>query len=935
MAACVAALLALASVTTHAQQSQGQQDPGQKSQEQEAAGPASDSQVASEGESAHQRSKSTTTDGPTSMLKEVVVNGYAASLERAIDDKFNAQNIIDGISAEDIGQFPEQNLAESLQRVTGVQITRNQGEGQFISVRGLDPKFTDTLFNGRQLPSGSGTRAFDFQVLTGDFAQKVDVYKSPTADLPESGLAATINVQSIRPLDFKEERGAVTVDGMFDQQTRSKVTPHLAGLYTNTFFDHRLGWLVAVDFNERRVDDQSTLTDGVLADPTYSGPGKASRLYGLVLNDQVGFDRRASVMSMLQFRVNDALELRLDTLDSEFSQAYTWYQGDEYYPDAFALGPETTLSQTLDSNGIETQWQGTGVYSQTSANFFEYKQRLTSNALAATVTLADWKINGEASFGQAREDSTTIYANYASNAPGSTFTYDATQDPHGPIGFTISGFDPTNPNNYHFAGILGQYQAPTTDKIWNVKVDASRPLDLGWLKGVQTGASYQIRTLANTPNGINTGSVAYSNMNQYLEMLDNPDWLKGYSGPAQFPRSWLTVNLPKLLADYPISSIVAAHPPTINLTQTTVVEEKSSAAYAQVNFASAAERLTGNAGVRLVHTEELSSGYVPAADATLIYGYAGGSNNITYSDQGLFAQGNSYNDALPDLNLTYRFTDNLLTRFAAAQVMQRPDMNLLAQSSSPNAASQPPPPPAQWVGTLAEGNPNLKPYRANQFDVSLEWYFGPRSLLAGDVFVKEVKNFILTNYFTQNANVQVSVPEAGVTTGSTLPIVFKVGQPQNAESTTIKGIELAWQQPFTFLPGFLQAFGAQANYTHIWTQPVVVNQGQPAEPLTGISPSTYNAGIYYDTGKFGVHANYNYRGQWVADPLSYFGDGVYVKGYGQLDVSGAFNVTHWLSVNASVINVTDAAQIQTDRYGINRYYELSGRRFQVGVHATF
>jgi len=181
----------------------------------------------------------------------------------------------------------------------------------------------------------------------------------------------------------------------------------------------------------------------------------------------------------------------------------------------------------------------------------------------------------------------------------------------------------------------------------------------------------------------------------------------------------------------------------------------------------------------------------------------------------------------------------------------------------------------------------------------------------------------------------MNAASAGVSAGSVLPINFTVGQPQNAQSTTLKGVEVAWQQPFTFLPGFLSAFGAQANYTHIWTQPVVLNQGQPALPVTGVSTNTYNAGVYYDTGKFGVHANYNYRSQWVADPLSYFGDGDFVKGYGQLDVSGNYNVTRWLSINASVINATNAASIQINRYGINRYYEFSGRRFELGLHASF
>jgi iron complex outermembrane recepter protein len=887
----------------------------------------------------HRKQGNQGTETSPAQLQEVVVTGYAASLEKAIEDKFKAPNITDGISSEGIGQFPEQNLAESLQRVTGVQITRDQGEGQYISVRGLDPKFTDTLYNGRQLPSGSGTRAFDFQVLSGNFADRVDVYKSPTADLPESGLAATVNIQSIRPLDYGKERAVVTAEGLYDQQARDGVTPHVQGLYTNTFFDHHLGWIVAVDLNERNVDDQSTSTDGAPADSTYTGPGTQYRLFSVHSSDQVGLDRRLSAMSMLQLKVNDALELRFDTLDSEFTQAYNWYEGNNFYPGAFALGPETTLNETVNQQGVETAWEGTNVFAWLQANRFLYNQKLTSNALAATLRLAGWKVDAEGSFGQARETTTNMYVSWATAAPGATLAYNTNQDPGGPVGYSFVGYNQNDISNYYFFGEQGEYDAPTTDKIWNFKLDAMRPLSFGWLDTLQLGANYEDRSLGNRPNGIGNTSAGFaSDMSQYLMMDDNPTWFSSYGGAAQFPKTWLTVNLNKFYANYPLSSFVAANPPVENLTETTLVEEKSSAGYAQLSFANGSSRLTGNAGVRFVHTEELSSGYVPAPDALLIYGFAGGTNDITYSSQGVFAQSNSYNDVLPDLNLTYKWTANLLTRFAAAQVMQRPDMNLLAESSSPNASSGPPPAGMPWLGTLSEGNPNLRPYRANQFDVSLEWYFGPRSLLAGDFFLKDVKNLVLTNYFKEQANVTLgpNLTNSSYASGTVLPISFSVAQPQNAQGTTpLKGVEIAWQQPFDFLPGFLDALGAEANYTHIWTQSVVLNEGQPALPVTGVSANTYNAGLYYDTGRFGVHANYNYRSRWVSDPLSFFNDGIFVQGYGQLDIAGSYNLTRWLNVSASVINATQAPLIEVDRFGINRLYELSGRRFYLGLHATF
>ncbi len=466
---------------------------------------------------------------------------------------------------------------------------------------------------------------------------------------------------------------------------------------------------------------------------------------------------------------------------------------------------------------------------------------------------------------------------------------------------------------------------------------AQRALSLGWLNSLDVGANYEDRTLGSTPNWVsNTATGFGSDFDQYLGMLNNPTWFSSYSGPAQFPKNWLTVNLNKFFANNPLSSFVAAVPPTAQLTQITLVEEKSEAAYAQVKFGTADQRLTGNLGVRAVHTEESSAGFGPGNGATLVYG-ATGASTLVFSSQGFVSQSNSYNNILPDLNVTYRITQDLLARFAAAQVMQRPDMNLLAQASVPSAATQPPPPGQTWNGTLSKGNPNLSPYLSNQFDLSLEWYFGPRSIVAGDFFLKDVKNLVLTNYYSETENVLLAgnVLGSGNPVGSTKPIALSVGQPVNTPSTTLKGVEVAWEQPFDFLPGFLSGLGAQANYTHVWYGDVLLNSNQAPVPLTGVSANTYNAGLYYDNGKVGLHANYNYRSEWVSDPISYFGDGLYVKGYGQLDIAGSYNVTRWLAITASVLNATQAALVQVDRYDISRLYDLSGRRFYVGLHATF
>jgi iron complex outermembrane receptor protein len=866
-------------------------------------------------------------DGKDSKDNEIVVTGFAASLERAIQNKRKMDVISDGIAAEDIGKYPEQNIAESLQRVTGVQITRNLGQGQFLSVRGLDPKFTNTLYNGRALPTGSGTRAFDFQVLSANFASQVDIYKSPSADLLESGLAATVNMQSIKPLTVGKRRVALSAEGAYDQQARGSIRPHISGLYTDTFLDNRLGFSIAVDYNQRNIDDQQFATDGVLPDSSYAGPGTHYRVFAVHQNDMIGSDKRFSATSSLQFKASDNLELYADGIFSRFIQKYNYFQGNQWYAGAGALGQSPTDSVTVDGNGVETAWRGTNVFAWTQANRFEYDQRMWSAAFGAKFSAGPWKVDAEASYGKAVERTTQVFVSWATQAPGASFHYDTTVDPDGPIDFGFyNGFDPTDKSHYYFFGVQGSYKQPVRDKILNGRIDVSRDLDWGIFRKLRFGGTLQDRTLAATPNGMPASSAGFpANMADYLTVYSNPTYFDSYKGPAQFPRSFLTVDLDKFFHDFPLTDIVKNNPPAQILSTTTVVEERSAAGYARMDLESGNGRLRGNIGVRYVITEEASSGYVPTPDAKLVYGFFG-ANTLGYTAAAIQAQKYTYRNLLPSANLAYQFGEDVVVRVAAAKVMQRPDMNLLAAASSPSAPTVPPP-GEPWRGNLTLGNPTLKPYLANQLDLSFEWYFGKRGLLAAAVFVKDVKNLVLTSYFDMPAVVTIA--------GGTRDITLAVAQPKNAEKALIKGIEAGFQQSLDFLPGPLKHLGVQVNYTHIWSDSVVLNQGQPALPLTGISNNTYNITGYYDDGKLAVHIGYNYRSRWVQDPTSFFGDGSFVRPYGQLDMLASYRLTPSVSITGSVQNITQAALSLENRYGITRYYGLSGRRFYAGVRTSF
>ncbi|MEM9964149.1 MAG: TonB-dependent receptor plug domain-containing protein, partial [Asticcacaulis sp.] len=432
----------------------------------------------------------------------VVVTGYAASVQKAQRNKRAADVISDGIAAEDIGKYPEQNLAESLQRVTGVQITRTLGEGQFLSVRGLDPKFTNIMYNGRQLPSASGTRAFDFQVLSANFASRVDIYKSPSADMVESGLAATVNVQTIDPLSIGKRRLAIAAEAGYEEQRPGRANPHISALYSDVFLDGKLGVSIALDSNDRAFNSQNVSTDGVVADSTWTGEGTRYRVFGVHQNDIIGDNKRRSGSLTLQYRPVENLEIRLDSLHSDLKQHYNMYQGNNFYPAAGALGPSPTDEAAANSDGVWETWSGSNVFAWVQGNRYHFDQKVNSTALSGKLNLQGWDISAEISSGKATEYTTQTYISWATRAPGADLYYNSTDDPDGPLSFGFyNGFDANDPSHYYFFGVQGSYREPTKDSIKSAKFDVVRHFeDAGYLKAVRFGVNYSDRILATTPN---------------------------------------------------------------------------------------------------------------------------------------------------------------------------------------------------------------------------------------------------------------------------------------------------------------------------------------------------------------------------------------------------------------------------------------------------
>ena len=239
----------------------------------------------------------------------------------AVENKRNAVSIVDTIAAEDIGKFPEQNLAESLQRITGVQIQRSAGEGQFVSIRGLDPKFTQVDLDGRELPTPTGTRTFDFTIFSSDFVSAIEVYKSPTSDLIEGGLAGVADIRTVDPATVKERQLVLVAKGADDLNSH-KIDPRFTALYADKLFDGRLGVVLGADYSKRHFENYQYQAFGL--QPYTAQPAGPFTVSGLFDNAQTfniipGDRERTTYLGALNFAVTDKFKLYGEALYSKFT----------------------------------------------------------------------------------------------------------------------------------------------------------------------------------------------------------------------------------------------------------------------------------------------------------------------------------------------------------------------------------------------------------------------------------------------------------------------------------------------------------------------------------------------------------------------------------------------------------------------------------------
>ena len=847
-----------------------------------------------------------TPDAPQNEDEIVVTGSYAESLAAATQTKRQAGYGVDAINATDIGKFPAQNVAEALQLVPGVAITRPRGEGLYVSVRGLGPQFQSTLLNGRPVAindlienGGANGRQFRFEMLPAEFVSQIDVVKTPTADMTEGALGGNIDVHTFRPLEVGTKT-TLNLRGTYTTLT-DKVKPNATALTSFKNEDGTFGILAAAQYWGKEVRNDRLYNTGWYLDKFASALGTGFYTPGRTRPTVETEDRkRLSGMISAQWAPSPEFETTLDVLATRLDVAYDEYGLDIYPDDASVAGHKPVLvpgSVKLDGNTVvaatinDVRFMGTREYSLN-------RHDLITVGLKQAWNPEGWHVVANANWSYAH----SFHPSYAEGTVRSRIQFFA------PLTYDSSGgyktvptlstpVDVLNPANY----TLYPFNiAPKNSKDWDryVRLDVDHEMD-GLITKLAAGGEYHSRKRDYRRRDFTVNPAAGTTLNGFApngyETIPFDDFLSGVSGNV--PRTWLvpitSVFYDKLFTDAIANSPLAAG----DLRASYVVTEKTAGGYVRADYAFpvGSVGVTGNVGVRYVHTDQVASG-------TLTTG-----NVATPAS---FPQ--TFSNWLPSANLRAELTRDLIGRLAASRVLTRPNVTQSAPQISVST-DQP---------TASGGNPALQPFLATQFDGSLEWYFNRSGSLTGALFYKAMDDYITAQ------NINVEIPGRGTVLLSTQV---------NGGNAKVYGAEAAYNQVFTFLPAPFDGLGFQASYTHTSVKASYTAGARPIkDQLIGLSKNSFNVVGFYDKGPLSTRLSYTWRDKYLSGIGSTTQVPTYQAAFGSLDGNISVRATEQLMFSVEAINIANANTYSYNdtelQFGeINNY----GRTILFGVRAQF
>jgi len=856
----------------------------------------------------------TTQDKPKE-LETVTVTGIRKGIESAISVKKSSDSIVEAISAEDIGKLPDTSIAESIARLPGVAAQRTAGRAQQISIRGMSPDFSTNLLNGREQVSTGDSRSAEFDQYPSELLSGVVIYKTPDGALVGQGLSGTVDLQTVRPLDFaqravavnyrKQRLGVGTIaEGKGDKFSLS---------YIDQFADRKIG--IAVGF--ARLDEEGATTSRFESwgggTTTYNGQTVNVPYNGFNAWADQTTQTRDGAMAVVQFRPNKNFSSTLDLFYSTFDKvkATKGFQAplnDSWNPPANGnYDSAGVLSNATLSGSDVTAGTFNNVRAVVRNDVESVKDQLAAFGWNNKLALGeDWMLNADLSYSKAKRRGAIIETT-AGTAQSTLGTAALDSVAFTNAGSFSPGFNYTDRSIIKltdvqgWGGGVGSPQAGysklpnVVDKLSSVRLDAKRNLPEGWF-------------LSDVDVGINV-----ADRKKTRAFVEGRLVIRGDTtglGAADMPGadSLVVSGIPIATFD-PLGTIGTIydvvskkHPDIFNKDWT--VKEKVTTLFSKANIDTRALGMPvrGNVGLQFVKTDQSSVAFNVDRSTCI---------NDQNCPSATASTGTSYNDVLPSLNLAFEPGRDQTVRLGVARVMARPTINDMRASSAFGFDT------GKQVLVGEAGNPMLKPFRATALDLSYEKYFGTKAYIGVAGFYKKLSTYIL----------KVTDPAFDfapfVTPGTVLPpsgsTIGEFTQPVNGSGGTIKGIELSASLPFNMLTPMLDGFGVQATYSdtsssiNLRTAGVAVDNITSAEiPLPGLSKRVSNLTFYYEKYGFSARVAQRQRSAFVGEVADFAGDRrlTFIKAEKIVDLQLGYEIQSGPAKGLSLLfqanNLTDA-----------------------------
>ncbi|MBB1306279.1 TonB-dependent receptor [Pseudoalteromonas sp. SR43-5] len=915
-------------------------------------------------------------------LEIIEVRGFSRSLIQSLNQKRFSDTVSEQISADDLGALPDISMADALTRLPGISAVRTGGQAAQINIRGLSGGFVFSTLNGREQVSTSGSRSIEFDQYPTELISSAAVYKSPKASLIEGGVAGTVELETASPLNNDQTHKFVAnVRGMYNDRASevsdaTEFGDRISFSYQGKYLDDTLGvalgyarlfqpsvatQFIGLAYNDTKdVDGAANDTNGPLANPENEYISE-----GFELQHLGGEETRNGYLAAIEWAPVDNFTLKGDAFLSRFDKesfarglrvklggptaAYANAQLDgnavigaavnrtsQSYTRVEIVNDDNQDFDEVDSFGVNADWQ---VTDRLNVNADVSLSRAKSNFRNGLL----WSLVAEDANAETPVFDNNVAINYQLNGlnlPDVGFNQAA----------AFSDIDRVMVSKY------GIYPDQTEDEVTAFRLDFKYELESDIFSSVEFGARYSDREYSRKRSVFEYGNDgAFSATQPPLRLTDDMASVVDWQGEFSYFPSYLAIDLDKALNAWfpdgtpePVQTwgnadgVDDAQGYTTNYSwsvlQSGSVFEDVLAAYVMVNINTqiAGLDLSGNVGVRRVETDQ---------SATVLENVAGdarlGAQNIVDENgivNNLYAPnvlGTKYTDYLPSLNLNLQFNDNSLVRFAAAKVMSRAPINRLAGDASANVSDD------GVINGSSTNNPFLKPFYADQYDLSYEYYFEEgNGTIAAALFYKNIDSFVETlsienfDFKGNGFNVPDSIedPVSGEQV-ATINGIYTTAV-NNGEGGYIRGLELAYTQVFSFLPAPFNGLGANASYSYTESEiESITSLGGDtlAQSLPGLSNNVFNATVFYALEDFETRLNVRYRDEFVSEQVAINEQVVNFDAETVVDFQTSYRFSDSLTMLLQVNNLTDEPTQSyfgsEQRTGTTQYF---GRQFYLG-----